>query len=213
MDNRLLEIIDKIESLNRELQKEYEKQAKNYGFIINRKKIEFLEAFREKNLKLRIPTWKYVIHKNFRHFLSMPFIYVMFIPLLILDICVTIYQLVAFSLYRIPKVKRADYIVFDRQFLDYLNIIQKINCIYCSYANGLLAYAVEIAARTERYWCPVKAARSPLVTHVWYKDFADYGNASEWAAKFNEIKAFANVIEADKNSDDMINPADCPRHV
>jgi hypothetical protein len=200
MDNRLLEIISKIEVLNRELKQEYEKQAKNYGFIINRKKIEFLEAFRQKNLSLKIPTWKYVIPKNFRHLLSMPFIYSMIVPLVLLDIFLTIYHHVAFSLYRIPKVKRNDYIVFDRQFLDYLNIIQKINCLYCSYANGLMAYGVEIAARTERYWCPIKAARSPLFSHGWYRDFADYGNATEWSSKFNEIKDFANLIDQDKKT-------------
>jgi hypothetical protein len=120
----------------------------------------------------------------------MSFIYGMIFPLAFLDIFITVYHAVAFSLYRIPKVRRDDYIVFDRQFLDYLNVVQKIHCIYCSYANGLLAYAVEIAARTERYWCPIKAASKPFFTHNWYKDFADYGNAEDWNKKFNEVRAF-----------------------
>jgi hypothetical protein len=201
MADRLLEIIAKIETLNQELQQEYEKQAKNYGYIINRKRIDFLDAFKAKNVKFRIPTWKYAIPKNFRHLLSMPFIYLMFVPLVFLDLSVSVYHLVAFSLYRIPKVKRSVYIVFDRQFLDYLNIIQKVNCIYCSYANGLMAYALEIAARTEVYWCPIKAARKPFFTHGWYNDFADYGNAGEWNNKFNDIKVFAAAIEDDGNPD------------
>jgi hypothetical protein len=194
MNNRLLEIISKIESLNEELRKEYENQKQRYGFSFNKKRVEFLEEFKKRNLSFRIPLWKYLIPRNLRHFLSMPFIYSMIVPLVLLDLSVTIYHTVAFSLYRIPKIKRSDYIIFDRQFLDYLNIIQKFNCIYCSYANGLMAYAGEIAARTERYWCPIKAANKPLFNHAWYKDFADYGNAEDWNNKFNEVKAFATEI-------------------
>ncbi len=80
--------------------------------------------------------------------------------------------------------------MYDRQHLDYLNWIQKINCLYCTYANGLIAYAQEIAARTERYWCPIKAAKKPIFHHKWYNDFADYGNPKEWKEKFNDEKAF-----------------------
>jgi len=122
----------------------------------------------------------------------MPFIYVMIIPTVILDIFITIYQSVAFPLYHIPKVKRRDFIVYDRKFLDYLNIIQKVHCLYCTYVNGLFAYAVEIAGRTERYWCPIKAAHIPKFNHGWYNDFADYGNPEEWKEKFNDEKAFLN---------------------
>jgi hypothetical protein len=49
---------------------------------------------------------------------------------------------------------------------------------------------VEIAARTERYWCPIKAAKNPRYAHAWYKDFADYGSPKEWKEKFNELSAF-----------------------
>jgi hypothetical protein len=124
----------------------------------------------------------------------------MIIPLVILDISVTIYHAIAFSLYRIPKIKRNDYIIFDRQFLDYLNIVQKINCVYCSYANGLMAYAGEIAARTELYWCPIKAANKPISSHTWYRDYADYGNAEDWKNKFNDIRAFSKVSDKNKTS-------------
>ena len=110
----------------------------------------------------------------------MPFIYGMIVPAVILDICTTVYQHVAFRLYRIPRVKRGDYIVFERKYLDYLNFVEKIHCLYCSYVNGLFAYCVEIAARTERFWCPIKAASKPRFTHSWYKQFADYGNPDEW---------------------------------
>ena len=72
---------------------------------------------------------------EFREILSIPFIYLMLIPAIILDIFLFIYQQTAIRLYKIPLVKRSDYIVFDRKSLAYLNFIQKINCMYCSYFN------------------------------------------------------------------------------
>lgn len=114
----------------------------------------------------------------------------MIIPTVILDLFLTVYNWTALPLYHIPSVKRADFIVYDRQFLDYLNWIQKLNCLYCTYVNGLFAYAVEIGGRTERYWCPIKAAQKPRARNNWYNDYADYGNPEEWHEKFNKPKAF-----------------------
>lgn len=64
--------------------------------------------------------------------------------------------------------------------------------------NGLFAYAVEIAARTERYWCPLKAAHKPRFSHAWYHDFADYGNPEEWNEKFMDEHLAFNDAYGDK---------------
>lgn len=198
MDSKIKKILEKIEALNVALKKEHARLAKKYGFYIEQKKIVFLKKIKVKNKRFRVPVWKYVIPKNVRHALSLPFIYMMIIPAVILDICLTVYHAVAFPLYKIPKVKRSDYIIYDRKFLDYLNVVQKVHCLYCSYVNGLFAYAVEIAARTERYWCPIKAASKSNVPHSWYKDFADYGNPQEWSQKFNDHRAFECLSIKDK---------------
>ena len=190
MDSKIRKILEKMEELNVALRKEQTRLAKKYGFYIKQKKIVFLKKIKERNKGFKIPVWKYAIPKNIRHILSMPFIYSMIIPAVILDFFITIYQWGAFPLYKIPKVKRGDYIIYDRKFLDYLNWIQKIHCLYCSYVNGLFAYSVEIAGRTERYWCPIKAASKTKIHHSWYKDFADYGSPEEWSQKFNDHEAF-----------------------
>ncbi len=187
------EIIEKIRELNALLARQYDEMAKKYGFHWRGRRVVFSKEIRLRNMSFRIPTWKYAIPTHIRHFLSIPFIYSIIIPAVILDVFMTVYQLVCFPLYRIPKVKRRDYITYDRQFLDYLNVIQKFNCIYCSYVNGLFAYASEIAARTERYWCPVKAAHRPKAHHTWYSDFADYGSPEEWEQRFNDLKAFEKL--------------------
>lgn len=183
MKESLQEILAKIESLQESLSEKYDELAKKYGYALEKRKIQFQEAFRRENRKEKISTWKYLASKNLRFILSIPFIYGMIIPALFLDICATLYQHTAFRLYKIPRVKRADYIVFERRYLDYLNWLEKINCLYCSYVNGLFAYCVEIAARTERFWCPIKAASKPRFTHGWYQEFADYGSAKEWKEK------------------------------
>ena len=76
-----------------------------------------------------------------------------------------------------PRVKRTEYVVVDRHQLAYLNGIQKLNCIYCGYANGVVAYTREIVSRTEQYWCPIKHARHVKTPHELYRQFLDYGDA------------------------------------
>lgn len=186
MRSTIQEILEKIESLNNDLRQEYDRLAEKYGFSLKKKRVVFLDEFRKRNKAFRFPTWKYVIPTNLRHFLSIPFIYMMIAPAIILDFFLTVYQWTAFPLYRIPRVKRKDYFVYERRFLDYLNIVQKMNCLYCSYVNWLFAYAVEIGGRTERYWCPIKSAHKPKFSHGWYRDFADYGSPEDWMQKTNQ---------------------------
>ncbi|RQW78495.1 MAG: hypothetical protein EHM79_21465, partial [Geobacter sp.] len=90
--------------------------------------------------------------------------------------------------YRVAKVRRADYIVLDRQHLEYLNFIEKFHCTYCAYASGLSGYVAEIVARTEQYFCPIKHARKILGTHSRYARFLDYGEAADYEAKLEEFR-------------------------
>jgi hypothetical protein len=94
-----------------------------------------------------------------------------------LDLAVALYQAVCFPIYGIPKVERGNYLVFDRGRLAYLNAIEKVACVYCSYANGLLAYITEIAARTEQHFCPIKHARRTLQSHSRDSHMLPYGDA------------------------------------
>lgn len=112
----------------------------------------------------------------------------MLIPAFFLDICLFIYQQTAIRLYKIPLAKRGDYIVFDRGQLAYLNWIQKIDCIYCSYFNWLMQYSVEVAWRTEKYWCPIKHATKKAWSHNWEKDFAEYWDSKDFQKKFHNNK-------------------------
>lgn len=124
--------------------------------------------------KLKINLFKYIFTANLRHLLSAPLIYGMIVPLCFFDFCLEIYHNICFPLYGIKKIKRSDYLVIDRHKLAYLNLLQKLNCIYCGYGNGLMAYAKEIVAKTEQYWCPIKHSKEIPDPHNYYNDFFEY---------------------------------------
>jgi hypothetical protein len=85
---------------------------------------------------------------------------------------------VTFPVYGMTRVPRWRYFAIDRHKLAYLNGIEKVNCTFCSYANGLIAYVREVAARTEQYWCPIQHARVVPAPHQRYQVLLDYGDAN-----------------------------------
>ena len=70
---------------------------------------------RHERLKREIFCW--IVTDRPQNFLTAPVIYGMAVPLLILDLGVSLYQAMCFPIYGISKVKRSDYIVIDRQYL------------------------------------------------------------------------------------------------
>ena len=186
----LQDIQDKRKELSLEYDKLSEKLRKQYEFTFEKWRVFFSRKSKKSQKLYKKPLLKYLIPRNFRHFLSIPFIYMMIVPAVFLDICLFIYQQTALRLYGIPLVNRSDYIQFDRKHLAYLNLLQKIYCLYCSYVNGLFQYAVEVAGRTEKYWCPIKAARRKAWLHNWEEYFADYGDAEGFQKVFNSNKEF-----------------------
>ena len=191
---KIQKIIKDIQKKRRELAYEYEKFSmylrEKYEFSFKWGKPQFSKRATQYHKKFKTPLYRYIIPKSYRHVLSMPFIYAMIFPVVILDIFLFIYQQTAMRLYGIPLIKRSEYVVFDRKHLAYLNLIQKGNCIYCSYVNGIFQYAVEIAGRTEKYWCPIKVAQKKSWSHRWEEYFADFWDPEEFKNQFNSNKEF-----------------------
>jgi hypothetical protein len=67
--------------------------------------------------------------------------------------------------------------------LAFLDICLSLYQIY-----GLIAYATEIAARTEQYWCPIKHARKVLGTHARYQRFLTYGESDQYQARLEQFR-------------------------
>jgi hypothetical protein len=131
--------------------------------------------------------WRHIRNARPLVLLSVPLIYALVVPLILLDLSVAIYQSVCFPIYGIPKVRRRDYLIFDRGRLAYLNAIEKVGCVYCSYANGLLAYIAEIAGRTEQYFCPIKHADPVVQPHSRYPQFLPYGDARAYRSRSKAV--------------------------
>jgi hypothetical protein len=157
-------------------------------FKIRGKRVEFEESVRQTHRRLKSGFFHWLVTYRPQNLMTGPIIYSMIVPLVVLDLCVSFYQATCFPIYRIAKVRRGDYMVFDRQQLEYLNFIEKFHCTYCAYGNGLIAYAGEIVARTEEYFCPIKHAHKVLGTHARYARFLEYGDATDFASRLEEAR-------------------------
>ncbi len=173
MTTHIDELLARIHELEDQVEEEYRKTRESWA----QKRQELAEEFLRQQRRYKTGLFRFLLRSRLLVALTAPVIYAGWIPFLLLDLFVTLYQAICFPIYRIPKVRRADYLVFDREDLPYLNIIEKFNCFYCSYGNGVAAYFREVAARTEQYWCPIKHARRLKAAHDRYHDFFDYGDA------------------------------------
>ena len=193
MNEKIRQIIGQITALEDELRKSLDEQEHSLLYQIQGRRVKFEHAVKEKHLQLKTGLFRWFLSVRPQNYLTAPFIYGMIFPLVFLDLCVTIYQATSFPIYKIAKVHRSDYIVFDHQHLAYLNIIDKVHCLYCSYANGLVAYTLEITARTEQYFCPIKHATKVVGTHSRYSVFLNYGEAEDFEVKREALRsALAN---------------------
>lgn len=199
MKSRIDKILSEIRQKREELYVEYEKLRDKYWYAIEKWKIKFKEEIKKRNKTFKTSVFESIFSARVREVLSIPFIYMMVVPALILDIFLFIYQQTALRLYKVPLVRRRDYIVYERKKLDYLNWIQKLNCLYCSRVNWLFSYAVEVAWRTEKYWCPIKYASRKKWWHDWEEFFADYWDPEKFREVFTSIKEYDEVLKNNKN--------------
>lgn len=188
MTPKIGELVERIRALEEELEVELAAKREELRFNLIDRKVRFEQEMVERHRRLKTGLLRYLLQVSPRHLLSAPMIYAMFFPMLLLDVAVTLYQFVCFPLYRIPKVRRRDYLIFDHHNLAYLNLVEKINCAYCSYGNGLLSYIKEIAARTEQYWCPIKHARRVRQAHSRYSRFVDFGDAEGYRRELEKLR-------------------------
>jgi hypothetical protein len=178
------ELLARIQALQEELEDEYRQARDDF----ERRRQQLAEDFLRQQRRYKIGLFRFLIRTRALVALTSPIIYIGWIPFLLMDLFVTLYQTVCFPVYRIPRVRRADYLVFDREDLPYLNLIEKFNCFYCSYGNGVAAYTREVAARTEQYWCPIKHARRIRAAHDRYPQFFEHGDGEAFRQGLNRLR-------------------------
>ena len=182
------DLTKKIAELQAEVDAEIAKRNAALRIGLEHGRVAFEEELLRRHRELKTTLSKYLLNANPLAVITAPFIYALIVPLLLLDLFVSVYQAVCFPAYGIPKVRRSDYFAFDRHHLAYLNAIEKLNCAYCSYANCLIAYVREIAARAEQYWCPIKHARRVIGSHSRYAAFEDYGDGEGYHNRAAELR-------------------------
>lgn len=188
MNEQIKELLDQINQIEEEIENILYEQHEQILYFYENGKIKFREGIEDAHKKLKWTLLRFILNSKFRNVISAPFIYSMIVPFVIMDITITLYQHICFRLYNIKLVKRSSYVVIDRYKLKHLNIIEQFNCVYCGYGNGVLAYSMEVAARTEQYWCPIKHARKILGRHKRYHDFIDFGDADDYHERLKEYR-------------------------
>lgn len=177
MPSRVDDLLEHIAGLERELETELNRARAHWRYQIEVGRVRFEREVHLAHQRLKQSIPRFLSESRLLNLLTAPVIYSMIVPIALLDLWITLYQMICFRAYGIARVRRSTYIVIDRQHLAYLNSIEKLNCVYCGYANGVFAYMREVAGRTEQYWCPIRHAKRVRAPHTHYRHFIDYGDA------------------------------------
>jgi len=172
--------VERLRDVEHDVRRATDRRLRRWRRRISRRKVWFDKELQKSHRLLRQGLPAYFRDANIFSLLTAPVIYSLIVPLLVLDLWVMIYQSICFPIYGIARVPRRRYFSIDRHKLAYLNAIEKLNCTFCSYANGLFAYVREVAGRTEQYWCPIKHARRIPEPHRHYRSYFEYGDATAY---------------------------------
>jgi len=186
------DVLRQLRATQRELDHEIDRLLtegrEQFRYNVERGRVVFERGMRSLHRQQRKGLLRYLRETPIAFILSAPLIYGMFIPLVLLDLSLTIFQHVCFRIYGIPRVRRGDYLIIDRYHLGYLNAIERVNCVYCGYSNQLIEYAREVGGRTEQFWCPIKHARRTLDPHRRTGRFVDYGDAAGYGTRLEPLR-------------------------
>ena len=188
MNDKIREILEEIEDMKLKLAEEIDKHESHISYEIKNGYVTFekeMLAKQRENMKSLLSWFREV---PLSHLLTAPLIYAMVIPAIIFDVLLYVYQQVAFRVFKFEFIKRSDYMLFDHHYLGYLNPIENLNCLYCSYFNGLMLYASAISGSSELYFCPIKHAKKVVFQHRYYDEFLPYGDEEDYQKKLKELR-------------------------
>jgi hypothetical protein len=185
---RIDELLGRIRRLEEDLQLEFDRKRADIRFVVEDRRIRFSEEVLALQHRSKVGLGRYVLRARPISWIATPIIWSGIVPLLLLDAFLWVFQAICFPVYGIPKARRSEFVILDRGDLPYLNAVERLNCAYCGYANGLASYFREIAARTEQYWCPIKHARRIRGAHDHYPKFFEYGDAESYRLGLERLR-------------------------
>lgn len=188
MSSRLDNLLAHIAQLERDVEGELIQARQQWRYRLDAGRVRFERDVRLAHQRVKQSIPAFIRDSSPRNLITAPVIYSLIVPIAILDLWITIYQWVCFPIYGITRVHRSTFIAIDRHHLEYLNAIERTNCDYCGYSNGVFAYVREVAARTEQYWCPIRHARRINGPHLRYREFVDYGDAAGYKRRLPMLR-------------------------
>jgi hypothetical protein len=194
MSEKIADLRGKLRRLEREIDTAIEQERARIEREEPRGKPGFSGPVRSDHRAQKIGVFAYLAGMRPLFLLAVLPTYALLLPIALLDVMASFYQWTSFPIFGIRRVRRADYVAIDRHRLGYLNAIEKLNCLYCGYANGVLAYVREIASRTEQYWCPIKHAKLIRSAHRRYAGFLEYGDAKGYKARLRDFQGKADDL-------------------
>ncbi len=175
-----------ISQLEEQLAQIRKNQQLKYHYKTRGRRVVFEDQVKRQHKDQRTGIIDYMKMLSWKTYLTGSIVYFMIVPFAFLDLCVTIFQKICFWAWEIPKVHRPTFVFVDRHHLEYLNGIEKLYCIFCGYANGVIGFTREVAARTEQFWCPIKHATKVVQAHEHYANYISFGDAEGWLRKDDE---------------------------
>ena len=188
MDGEIEDLVRRLVRLEDELEQRLEAQRERFQYRLEKRRAVFEESVIRRHKAIRTGLLTFLRQSPLAALIVAPAVYGLILPLALLDLGVSIFQLICFTAWGIQRIDRSDYVIVDRHRLAYLNGIEKLNCAYCGYANGVIAYAREAASRTEQYWCPIKHALRVRNPHRRYRSFIDFGDAKGYREQLDALR-------------------------
>ena len=202
MPSRVDDLLQRMAQLEREVEAELHRTGERWRYGVDAGRVRFERDVGEAHRRLKQGIPRFLRESSPLTILVAPLLYSLVLPIALLDLWVTIYQRVCFPVFGIRLVRRSAYVVIDRQHLAYLNTIEKVNCMYCGYANGVFAYVREVGGRTEQYRCPIRHAKAVAAPHAHYREFVDFGDASGYRQQLPLLRARLKTETQDEVSDE-----------
>lgn len=188
MENEIDDLVRRLVRLEDELERKLEAQRDQFRYRVEEGRAVFEDSVNRQHKLLKTSLVTFLKRSPLASLIVAPAVYGLIIPIALLDLGVWIFQLVCFTAWGMERVKRSDHVIVDRHRLSYLNGIEKLNCWYCGYANGVIALAREVASRSEQYWCPIKHALRVRARHPRYRNFVEYGDAEGFRAQLEKLR-------------------------
>ena len=117
-------LLARIRDLQGELEAEFHRRRAEFSYRLENGRVVFETEIRRRHRALRVGLGTFLRQTRPMVVLTAPVIYSLILPFALLDLFATLYQAVCFPVYRIEKVRRADFRTgamhaYYAQFVDY----------------------------------------------------------------------------------------------